>query len=153
MVPEIKKKVPKIRILILGGGPILESPSEEVLYTGFVEDLPTYLNLADICVAPFPAEAVCGGTRNKVCEYLACGKPIVATREGMRGFDDAIPGAHYLLAEDASDFVQKIVDCIHHPGKARQIGQNARALSEHYDWEHLAKQLQGVFQQVAEERP
>ena len=111
-------------------------------------DLVAYINLADICVAPFPPKAVCGGTRNKVCEYLACGKPIVATREGMRGFDDAIPGEHYLLGEVGVDFIDKLVHCIHNKGIAKQIGQNARILSKHYDWGYLAKQLHDLFHEI-----
>ena len=99
----------------------------DVIYSGYVNDLPAYLNLADICIAPYPPEAVCGGTRDKVCEYLACGKPIVATREAMRGFDDALPGEHFLLAEDEPDFAEKLMDCVRRPDTAERIGRNARA--------------------------
>ena len=99
-----------------------------MIYTGYVKDLPAYLNLADICIAPYPPQAVCGGTRDKVCEYLACGKPIVATKEAMRGFDDALPGEHYLLAADEHDFVAKLMDCIRYPKMAEQIGQNAQEI-------------------------
>jgi glycosyltransferase involved in cell wall biosynthesis len=148
LVPEIERTTSNVRFLILGGGPELRGPSPNVIYTGYVKDLPAYLNLADICIAPYPPEAVCGGTRNKVCEYLACGKPIVATREAMRGFDDALPGEHFLLAEGNHDFVSKLMDCIHHPEMARQIGQNARRLSERYDWSHLATEIIEVFQEV-----
>jgi glycosyltransferase involved in cell wall biosynthesis len=149
MIPAIERRVPSIRFLILGGGPALESPSKNVIYTGFVEDLAAHINLADVCVAPFPREAVCGGTRNKVCEYLASGKPLVATREAMRGFEDAVEGKHFLLGEEAEDFVYKIVYCLHNQDAATQIGQNARLLSARYDWGYLTRQLRALLEEVA----
>ena len=148
MMPEIERRVPEIRCLILGGGPVLARPSKNVIYAGFVEDLVAHINLADICLAPFPPDAICGGTRNKVCEYLACGKPIVATCEGMRGFDDAIPGEHYLLGEEGIGFIERLVQCIYDQGMAEQIGRNARRLSRHYDSRYLAGQLDSLFHEV-----
>lgn len=152
MVPEIERRIPGVRFLILGGGPELKAPSPRVIYAGYVNDLPAHLNLADICIAPYPPRAVCGGTRDKVCEYLACGRPIVATSEAMRGFDDAVPGEHYLLAADEGDFVEKLADCVRRPEMARSIGRNARALSEKYDWSRLAAKVIDVFLEVGTAR-
>jgi glycosyltransferase involved in cell wall biosynthesis len=148
LIPEIERRISRVRFLILGGGPELRGPSPNVIYTGYVQDLPAYLNLADVCIAPYPPQAVCGGTRNKICEYLACGKPLVATREAMRGFDDALPGEHFLLAEDEQDFVSKLEECIHCPEKAMQLGRNARKLSENYDWSRLATEVIEVFKEA-----
>lgn len=148
VIPDIERMIPSVRFLILGGGPEIEGPSPGVIYSGYVDDLPAYLNLADIFIAPYPPGAVCGGTRDKVCEYLACGKPIVATREAMRGFDDARPGEHFLLAEGEDDFAAKLMDCIRRPDTAKRIGRNARALSKRYDWSRRAEELLEVFQEV-----
>ncbi len=148
MVPEIERRVPGVRFLILGGGPEPEAPSPRVTYAGYVKDLPAYLNAADLCIAPYPPEAVCGGTRDKVCEYLACGRPVVATKEAMRGFDDAVPGEHFLLAADERDFAVKVADCVRDPERARRIGRNARHLSENYDWGRLAAKLIDVFREL-----
>jgi glycosyltransferase involved in cell wall biosynthesis len=149
-IPNVERLVPSVRFLILGGGPELKGPSSNVIYSGYVNDLPSYLNLADICIAPYPPEAVCGGTRDKVCEYLACGKPIVATREAMRGFDDALPGEHYLLAADEHNLAEKILDCVRRPEEAGRIGRNARALSERYDWSRQAGKLLGLFEEAGQ---
>lgn len=148
VIPDIERMIPGVKFLILGGGPEIEGPSPGVIYSGYVDDLPAHLNLADIFIAPYPPRAVCGGTRDKVCEYLACGKPIVATREAMRGFDDALPGEHFLLAEGEDDFAAKLMDCIRQPDTAKRIGRNARALSERYDWSRRAEELLEVFQEV-----
>ena len=149
LIPLIEKKVPRIKFLILGGGPKPNPPSENVIYTGYVDDLPSYINISNVCIAPFPVQAVCGGTRNMVCEYLACGKPVVSTVEGMRGFDDAIPEKHFILAQDAQDFVQQIIECYKLPEKANRIVQNARLLSEKYDWKYLSLKLEKILMKVA----
>jgi len=141
IIPRIESHVAQAKFLILGGGPVLKPPSGNVIYTGYVEDLPSHINMANVCVAPFPAQAVCGGTRTKVCEYLACGKPVVATSEGMRGFDDAVPGKHFFLANTAEDFVNRVVDCYNSPQTAVRIGQNAHKLSAKYGWNHLSQDL------------
>lgn len=145
IIPKIERSCPNIVYLILGGGRKLETPSESVIYSGLVENLPSYINLADVCVAPFPSNAICGGTRNKICEYLACGKPIVSTREGMRGFDDAVPSKHFLLAQNDEDFVHKLIYCINNTEKAKQLGKNARKLAKKYDWSLLSRELEEVL--------
>jgi glycosyltransferase involved in cell wall biosynthesis len=148
-IPLIEKEVTPIKFLILGGGQRPNPPSKNVIYTGYVDDLPSHLNLSDTCIAPFPGQAVCGGTRNKVCEYFACGKPVVSTAEGMRGFDDAIPGEHFFLARNLEDFAQRIIECFKSPGRAQRIGQNARLLSEKYDWKYLSQDLERYLKEVA----
>jgi glycosyltransferase involved in cell wall biosynthesis len=145
MIPDIEKKILDVKFLILGGGQQPAPPSKNVIYTGFVEDLPAYLNLADVCIAPFPPEAVCGGTRNKVNEYFACGKAVISTKEGVRGFDDAIPDKHYLLAEDKKDFIDKLIYCLSNHEEAEKIGRNARELSLNYDWNVLSRNVEKIF--------
>jgi glycosyltransferase involved in cell wall biosynthesis len=152
VIPEVERRLPSVWFVILGGGPELPGPSDRIIYTGFVKDLAAYLNLGDICIATYPPEAVCGGTRNKICEYMACGKPIVATPEAMRGFDDAVAGEHFLLAEDENECVVRLEECVRFPDMARRLGQNARMLSEKYDWSRSAAQIKEVFEELAETR-
>lgn len=152
MIPKIELKLTNIKFLILGGGQNPKPPSKNVIYTGFVEDLPAYLNLADVCIAPFPPEAVCGGTRNKVNEYFACGKAVISTIEGMRGFDDAISGKHYLLSEDKNDFIYKLVYCIENPEETEKLGRNARELSLNYDWNILSREINEILKETLDNR-
>src|SRR5439155_15606897 len=54
--------------------------------------VPEYIAAADACVAPFTAERnqTLGVSALKMFEYLACGRPVVAT---------SVPGVADLLAE------------------------------------------------------
>ena len=141
MVPKIESYVEKIKFVIIGGGPIFNPPSPNVIYTGFVQDFVSYINLADVCIAPYPPSAVCGGTRNKVADYFACGKPVISTEEGMRGFDDAVPERDFLLATDAEDFVEKLVTVLNDEDLSKKLRENARNFSLKYDWSSLSKKL------------
>ena len=148
IVPNLEKRLPGIKFLILGGGSRPKPPTKNVIYTGYVDDLPPYINIANVCVAPFPGNAVCGGTRTKVCEYFACGKPVVSTEEGIRGFDDAIPGKHFFLAKNQREFVERIVECYQFPGRAKEMGRRARIFSHAYGWKHLSQELEKNLAEV-----
>ena len=142
LIPKIEERVENIKFVIVGdGGPKPDPPSPNVIYTGFVQDLASYINLADVCVAPYPPSAVCGGTRNKVADYFACGKPVVSTEEGMRGFDDAVPNRDFLLALDSEDFMEKLVTVLYDGNLSIKLGENARKLSLKYDWSSLSKKV------------
>ena len=53
LIPKIEERVENIKFVIIGdGAPKPEPPSPNVIYTGFVQDLASYINLGDVCVAP-----------------------------------------------------------------------------------------------------
>ena len=148
MIPKIEERVKNVKFVIIGGGPKFEPPSPNVIYTGFVQDLASYINLGDVCVAPYPTSAVCGGTRNKVADYFACGKPVVSTKEGMRGFNDAVPDRDFLLASDSNDFIDKLLTVLYDENLSKDLGENARKLSLKYDWKNLSKEVFRVLKSM-----
>jgi len=148
MIPKIEERMKNVKFVIIGGGPKFEPPSPNVIYTGFVQDLASYINLADVCVAPYPPSAVCGGTRNKVADYFACGKPVVSTEEGMRGFNDAVPDRDFLLASDSKDFIDKLLTVLYDKKLSKKLGENARRLALKYDWRNLSEQVLKILESV-----
>lgn len=149
LIPEIEKSVKNVKFVIIGGGPKINPPSSNVIYTGFVQDFVSYINLGDVCIAPYPPSAVCGGTRNKLADYFACGKPVVSTEEGIRGFDDAVPNRDFLLASDSDDFVNKLISALFDEDLSMKLGENARKLSLKYDWGILAMEVLKVLESTA----
>jgi len=150
LIPEIEERVENIKFIIPGGGPKPDPPSPNVIYTGFVQDLPSYINLADICIAPYPSSAICGtaGAKNKIIEYFACGKPVISTEEGIRGFNDAVPNRDFLLAKDPDDFVEKLITVLNDEELSKKLGENARKLSLKYDWSKLSKEVLNVLKSL-----
>lgn len=150
LVPEIESRVSNMKFVIIGGGPQPDFPSTNIIYTGFVHDLASYISLGDVCIAPYPPSAICGtaGAKNKIIEYLSCGKPIIATEEGIRGFDDAIPNRDFLLASESNDFIEKLLNVLNDEKLSKKLGENARKLSLKYDWSNLSKEVLKVLESV-----
>ena len=151
LIPKIEDRVKNIKFLILGGGPKLNPPSSNVIYSGFVHDLTSYINLGDVCIAPYPPSAMYGtaGAKNKIIEYFACGKPVISTEEGIRGFDDAAPDHDFLLASDSDDFLDKLVTALNDENLSKKLSENARKLSLKYDWANLSKEVLNVLESIA----
>ena len=56
---------------------ILGRASDDVIVTGLVDDVRPYIERAAVVIVPL---RIGGGTRLKIVEAMAMGKPIVATR-------------------------------------------------------------------------
>jgi glycosyltransferase involved in cell wall biosynthesis len=151
LVPTIEDKVKNIKFMIVGGGPKLEPPPSNVIYTGFVKELASYIKLGDVCIAPYPPSAMYGtaGAKNKIMEYFACGKPVISTEEGIRGFDDAVPNRDFLLAFDSDDFVDKLVSVLSDEELSKKLGENAKKFSLKYDWKEMSEKVLNVLESVA----
>lgn len=95
------QKYPGIKFLIVGHGEQEEALKHlvekydirsRVILTGFIEyeKLNAYLNLSDICINPFEINKVTDIIfPGKIYQYLACGKPVIATR--LSGLIDIFP--------------------------------------------------------------
>mgnify|MGYP005988837905 CR=1 FL=1 len=139
-------KKANIKFIVLGGGKIPEDYPKNIIFTGYVENYNEWLNKADVCIATYPKKAVCGGVRNKICDYLAVGKPIVATSESMRGFDDLINGIHYYESNTINDFVNALNSVVE--GNNKLMCKENLKKSKEYNWCERANELSVVFKSI-----
>lgn len=85
LAPKIWKKRKDVTFLIIGKMRKTDRSSlPNVIFTGFVEDLGSYLSISDVCIAPLRVGC---GVKTKMLEYLIHGKPIVTTIIGAEGLD------------------------------------------------------------------
>ena len=134
--PLVRERSPDAHLLIVGRDPApevlaLESDVAGIKVIGNVPDLSEYMLRATVCVNPVRAA---GGMQNKLIEYLASGRPVVATRvanEGIQAPEDVVR-----LANTAEEFAYAVVDLLSDPAAAESMGQRARqfALNE-WSWE------------------
>jgi GT2 family glycosyltransferase/glycosyltransferase involved in cell wall biosynthesis len=106
--PEIKKVIKNIRLYIVGNNPqqdIKALSSEDIVITGYVEDLTPYLLKARISVAPLRYGA---GMKGKIGEALSFGLPVVTTPIGAEGMN-IVHGVHALIAETKDEFVDYVI--------------------------------------------
>ncbi|WP_457565845.1 glycosyltransferase [Caldithrix abyssi] len=130
----LKKKNRSVKFIIIGDTPRyslreeLEKLArelrvlEDVLFLGYRDDIPGYLNAFDIFVLPSLSE----GCSNVIQEAMATGLPIVASRVG--GNPELIEHEREGLlftSNSLEELVTAIQYLIENPQRAKQLGQNA----------------------------
>ncbi len=131
LMPALKRLTPApYRILVVGAPVPRTCPHPDVIHVGRVPSLDPYLRRADICLAPIFSGS---GTRLKVLDYLAWGKPLVATPKAVEGIS-CQDGVHALLADHAA-FARAVERMRQDPALARECGANGRELVRQcYEW-------------------
>lgn len=114
-----------------------------ITVTGTVPDIGVFVRSAAVCINPMGAA---GGMQNKLIEYMASAKAIVATsiaNEGIRAPADTL-----CLADAADDFADAVIDLLDNPGKALALGRRARAyVVENWTWEAHFLKLEAAFRE------
>lgn len=101
----LRALVPGVRLLVAGKDPQSVSfhanPPSGVEFLGFVPDIAGAYAMSRVVICPIRSG---GGTRVKLVEAAAFGKPIVSTSLGAEGLGFT-HGAEALIADDAAGFV------------------------------------------------
>ena len=106
--------------------------------------LPYYQN-AHVAVVPLRAG---GGTRLKILEAMALGRPVVSTELGCEGLA-VEDGKHMLVADDAESFAAAVARLLTDRALAARLTLEARALVERdYDWTGIADRLLRVYDEL-----
>jgi glycosyltransferase involved in cell wall biosynthesis len=107
------------------------------------EDLPHWVAEMDVCLIPFRSTPLTRGVNpNKLHEYFALGKPVVATDFSpfMQAF---VPLAW--VASTPEKFVQAVRAALAAPGDAQARRDSAR----HNGWDTSAARMVGLFEELA----
>ncbi len=136
--PHIKRAVPQAKIYIVGKRPpeaLKRRASDNVIVTGFVDDVRPYAWKASVYVVPL---RMGGGTRIKILEGLAMKKPIVTTRIGCEGIN-VQGGIDVEVADDPIEFAEKTIDLLLNREKAEALGSKGyEFVKSRYDWDSIA---------------
>jgi len=155
---------PEILFLVVGDGPIRGELEAHVKAAGMVrnfrftgrvdhEAVPGFVNASDVCVSLIDAERYrekYGFSPLKLYEYLACGRPVVATRTA--GFDILEEFLCGLLVNprDPLEVSSAILSLLHNPGRRTEMGGRARKVAEErYSWRSVAERLLEVMREAA----
>jgi glycosyltransferase involved in cell wall biosynthesis len=143
--PLIKQRVPDAKLLIVGREPVSAVralASDDVTVTGYVESIIPYYQQARVSVVPLRAG---GGTRLKIPESMALGRPVVSTTLGCEGLA-VTHGENILIADAPADFAAQTVRLLNDEELRRRLIANGRQLVETtYDWQVIAQQLLQVY--------
>jgi len=132
----------RFRVRIIGSGRprvlgrLADTP--EIALDGFVASVDAAYAGCDAVIAPIRAG---GGTRIKILEALAWGRPVVATSMGAAGLE-LEHGADVLLADDAAGFAAACADLMADPALRRSLGSRGRdKVREGYSQQLLRSRL------------
>jgi glycosyltransferase involved in cell wall biosynthesis len=163
----IVRELPHVRFMVVGGGKghpnykrIVDKAQKlgllgNFLFVGTVDyrEIPNFIAASDVAVAPYDPRRS-EYTRKygffysplKIFEYMAVGKPVVATR--VENVSQIIEnGVDGLLVEpgDYEELAQAILKLLKSSDLAKQLGDNAYLKSKNYSWEKHCEMLNGIL--------
>jgi glycosyltransferase involved in cell wall biosynthesis len=144
--PIVKEKNPHATWFIVGRDPVREIRElhncNDITVTGTVDDVSIYIRSAQVCINPVLAA---GGMQNKLIEYFASNKAVVATSVANEGIK-ATPGIMFLEADTSEDFADKVCKIFKDGELGEKISRNARRfVEEKWTWESHFIELEKEF--------
>lgn len=133
---QIKETVPEAAFLLAGEGELKDSLQrlanelgiqDSTYFLGRCERIAELLDISEICVLSSKAE----GFSNSILEYMAGGRPVVATNVGGAPEQIVEGETGYLVASgDDETMAARLVSLMHDPQKAKAMGAAGKRLVE-----------------------
>jgi glycosyltransferase involved in cell wall biosynthesis len=151
--PEIKRRVPQSRLLIVGRSAkdslerFLPVPDLEIHQD--VPDILPYFSRMDLLLyAPLAGS----GMKVKILEAFALGVPVVTNQEGIEGFP-AQDGIHAEICEEDQDLIGRAVKLLSQPELGKKLSSASRKLLEqHCNPQIVITQLEKIYAEVSGQR-
>ena len=143
------------KIMFIGDGELKEKVinyakeykiQDNVIITGWVNDVEKYIPALDIAILPSKWE----GFGLVLIEYMACDKPIVATKVG--GIENIIrdgKNGYLVNVEDYKELNKQISKLIKNPKEVEKIIRNNRKYKENYSINNLIKKHKNIIKSIA----
>ena len=150
VLPLIRQQCPQVSLEVVGRNPsrrlqVLAETEKSLHLTGWVEDIRRFLARSAVCIVPL---RIGGGTRLKIFEAMAMGKPVVSTTIGAEGLP-VQSGKNILIADTPEDFAASVLSLLRDSNQRRQLATAARALvEENYSWRKVADAFSRVLEEV-----
>lgn len=140
--PLIRMRVPRAKLIVAGADPHLlanfASSPAGVMFSGYVDDLLALYRDTRVAVCPILSG---GGTRLKVMEAAAYGRPIVSTTIGAEGID-FVDTKEILIADGATEMANACISLLEDHSKAIEMGLQARhTVEDKYSRERIVSNL------------
>lgn len=142
--PLVLEEVPDAKFLVIGGGAsedLLKMSSDNVLFTGYVNDVRKYLEKCKAFVCPMSFGS---GIKTKNLEAMAMGLPVVTTSIGAENIG-AVDNQDWMVADITTDFAKKLVSLLVDVEKRNKLAKSAsRYVCNNFSWnntENMFKKL------------
>ena len=151
--PVLRGLVPNATLRIVGRNPTrdvvsLASRRDGIEVIGGVPTLAPYYADARVVVAPIMSG---GGTRLKVLDALAVGRPVVATTVAVEGLSIS-EGEGVLIRDRAAQFAGAISELLDSSTKRASLAERGRAVvSQRFGWPRLAETLEAALESAIDQ--
>ena len=147
----LRDRLPRAHLLVVGEGPLKAwvegyaagaGLAEAVTLTGWVghADLPALLARMDVATAPYPVAAGHYFSPLKLYEYLAVGRPVVASRIGQTAqVLDGTEAALLIPPGDPGALTDALLQVAEDPDLAARLSRNAAVEGRRHDWADNAR--------------
>ncbi len=144
--PSIRAAAPWTKMTVVGRRPPpwvrALCAAKSVSLAADAPDVRIHLAEASVVIVPL---RIGGGSRLKILEAMAAGRPVVSTKVGAEGLD-ARHNEHVLLADDPLDFAHVTVRLLNDPARRRALSNAGRCLVEReYGWDGIARALENAW--------
>jgi len=114
--------------------------------TGYVNDVTPFARAAACHIVPL---RVGGGTRLKILNSWAMGKPVVSTSVGCEGLA-AADGDNILIRDEPRAFADAVMAVLRDAALARRLGERGRDTAERlYSWDVIGRQMIDTYMRIA----
>jgi len=146
VLPSLRQKYPHLIFWVVGRNPVPEVMRLQgvngVEVTGEVPELEPYYRRCRVCVVPLRAGS---GSRVKILEAMAYGRPVVSTSLGCEGLD-VEHQKHLFIADTPAEMVEAIERVFKGGDLEKAVIQNGRKLvEEKYSWANIARAMHAYF--------
>ena len=143
--PRIRDRVPNAKLIVAGASPprwLRSRAGPDLEVTGQVADIRPFIARASVVVAPL---LIGGGTRVKILEAQAMGRPVVSTTIGAEGLglqdDESVR-----IADTAAVFAQRVSETLTDIRAAERIALGGhRHVVQHFDWDRIGEHVSVLF--------
>ena len=153
VLPRLRARRPAVRATVVGRAPPPDlvrrwSAVPGVLVHGSVPDVRPFVARAAVSIVPL---RIGGGSRLKIPEALAMGRPVVSTSIGAEGLD---VGDGVVLADGAGPFADAVAQELADPAAALARAARGRArVLERHEWGAVAPKMAVAWREAAGAAP
>jgi glycosyltransferase involved in cell wall biosynthesis len=152
---QVSAAIPNVAFLLAGEGELMGSLQtlakelgigERTFFLGRCAEVSHLLRISDVCVLSSKAE----GFSNSILEYMAAGKPVVATAVG--GAPEVIiegETGYIVPPDDERAMADRIISLLNDPKRASAMGLKGRAIVEQkFSCDAQLKRTEALYEQL-----
>lgn len=143
--PYILEQEPNAIFQVIGGGAsknLLSFSSNNIKFTGRVDDVREYLSKSKVCVCPMTFGS---GIKTKNLEAMSMGVPIVTTSIGAENID-AKSGIDWYVKDDPKEFAEDVLKILKNEMLRNSISSNARNyILNNFTWEIAKNRFENLL--------